>query len=113
MTCALAGYGTACCGELTGGHIINKSKTRGNKAGRAILVKQAKIFKETGKAEIMAVQCMEHNVNRWADEPAAVKIMLLQKIEEYGHDHMAEWFETFLATFKVRPIELELERLIA
>ena len=111
--CALDGYVIPCHGPLTGGHILNKSKTRGNKEGRAILVAQAKLFIETGTAEIMTAQCMEHNVNRWADEPEAVKIMLLQKVYEYGYLHMAEWFDLFLGTFKVHPTELELERLIS
>ena len=111
--CALEGYVIPCHGRLTGGHIINKSKTRGNKEGRAILVAQAKLFIETGTAEIMTAQCVEHNINRWADEPDAVKIMLLQKIYEYGYMHMHNWFHVFLKTFKVHPTELELERLIS
>ena len=103
--CALIGYGTRCDGPPTGGHIINKSKTVGNDEGRAILV--------ACPDEIMANQCYTHNINRWADEPEAVKIMLLQKIYEFGFLHIEEWFEVFLATFKVHPTELELERLIS
>jgi len=113
--CALVGYGPKCYGRLTGGHIINKSKVGGNKEGRAILIAQAKLFIETGIAEIMTPQCVAHNVNRWADEPEAVKIMLLQKIYEFGFLHMEEWFETFLSTFKVRSYVhyLELRVLIS
>ena len=111
--CALIGYGCQCYGNPTGGHIINKSKVAGNKGGRAILVEQAKVYKATGIAEIMTHQCEAHNIDRWADEPAAVKIMLLQKIYEFGYLHMAEWFDVFLATFKVHRVDLELERLIS
>ncbi len=110
--CALSGYVIPCSGRMTGGHIINKGKTRGNAEGRAILVEQAKIFMETGKAEIMTWQCDTHNVKRIADEPQAVRIMLLQQIYKFGWAHMKEWFETFLGTYKMRPTELELERLL-
>ena len=103
--CSLIGYRIRCDGPPTGGHIINKSKTRGNKEGRAILA--------ACPPEIMANQCYQHNINRWADEPEAVKIMLLQKIYEFGYLHMHDWFDVFLKTFKVRPIDLELERLIS
>ena len=103
--CALIGYGTRCDGPPTGGHILNKSKVRGNKEGRAIL--------SACPNEIMANQCYQHNINRWADEPEAVKIMLLQKIYQFGYMHMADWFEVFLGTFKVWPTDLELERLIS
>jgi len=113
--CALVGYGPKCYGRLTGGHIINKSKVGGNKEGRAILIAQAKLFIETGVAEIMTLQCVAHNVDRWADESEAVKIMLLQKIYEFGYIHMEDWFEVFLSTFKVRSYVhyLELRVLIS
>ena len=103
--CALIGYAVRCDGPPTGGHIINKSKTRGNPIGHEILA--------ACPEEIMAIQCYQHNVSRWADTLDAVKIMLLQKIYEHGYLHMADWFEVFLGTFKVHPIELELERLIS
>jgi len=103
--CALIGYAIRCDGPPTGGHIINKSKTMGNAEGRAILA--------ACPDEIMAYQCYQHNVSRWADTPEAVKIMLLQKIYQYGFWHMSEWFRQFLATFKVHPTDLELERLIS
>jgi hypothetical protein len=77
----------------------------GNKEGRAILA--------ACPPEIMAKQCYTHNINRWADEPEAVKIMLIQKIYQFGYIHMEDWFEEFLGTFKVWPTDLELERLIS
>ena len=105
--CTLIGYRIRCDGPPTGGHIINKSKTRGNKEGRAILA--------ACPDEIMADQCYQHNISRWADTSEAVKIMLLQKIFKYGYQHMEEWFEEFLSTFKVRSYvhDLELRVLIS
>lgn len=103
--CALEGFIIRCNdGELQGHHIINKSKTLGNKEGRAILA--------ACPDEIMAQVCYAHNVDRLADSRAAAKILLLQKIYEHGWSHMKEWFDVFLATFKVHPTELELERLL-
>ncbi len=112
MACALRGYRMRCEGPPTGGHIINKTKTKGNPEGRAILVAQAAQFAETRKAEIMTWQCASHNVERVADEPEAVRIMLIQKIYEYGWFHMKHWFDEFLGTYKVHPTNLELERLL-
>ena len=105
--CALIGYAVRCDGPPTGGHIINKSKTIGNDDGRAILA--------SCPDEIMADQCYQHNISRWADTSEAVKIMLLQKIFKYGYQHMEEWFEEFLSTFKVRSYvhDLELRVLIS
>lgn len=105
--CALIGYAIRCDGPPTGGHIINKSKTVGNDEGRAMLA--------ACPDEIMAIQCYQHNVGRMGDTPEAVKIMLLQKIFEFGYLHMEEWFEEFLSTFKVRSYvhNLELRVLIS
>ena len=103
--CALEGFKIKCSGELTGGHIIHKSKATGNKEGRAILA--------ACPPEIMTRQCYAHNVGRISNCREAMKIMLLQKIYEFGWFHMKEWFEIFLATFKEKPIELELERLLS
>ena len=111
--CALIGYGCQCVGNPQGGHIIHKGEIQGNKEGRAILVAQARLFIETGTAEIMARQCMAHNIGRLANSPEAKRIQLLQKIYEFGYIHMEEWFEVFLGTFKVWPTDLELERLIS
>ena len=111
--CALIGYGCQCHGNLQGGHIIHKGEIQGNKEGRAILVAQAKLFIETGTTEIMTRQCEAHNIGRLANSPEAKRIQLLQKIYEYGYLHMEEWFEVFLATFKVHPTHLELERVIS
>ena len=103
--CSLKNYKISCRGYLTGGHIINKSKTRGNAEGRELLA--------TCPPEIMADQCQAHNVGRVADEPEAVAIMLIQKVWEFDWYHMKEWFEFFLETFDERPSDLELEYLIS
>lgn len=103
--CVLKGYVIRCEGPPTGGHIINKSKTRGNEEGRAILT--------ACPTEIMADQCLNHNVGRTADEPTAVKIMLIQKIFKHGYLHMEEWFDVFLNTYKERPNDLELKVLLS
>jgi len=103
--CALVGYGIGCYGSLTGGHIINRSKCGGNKEAIAIL--------KTCPPEIMAIQCYQHNVSRFADTSEAVKIQLLQKIWEYDYIHMQEWFDIFLSSWDEHPIELELARLLS
>jgi len=103
--CALLGYAIRCDGSPTNGHILNRSKCGGNKKAIAIL--------KTCPPEIMANQCYHHNVSRFADSPKAVKIMLLQKIYEYGYLHMSDWFDVFLACWDDHPIELELARLLS
>lgn len=103
--CALEGYIIKCDGPMTGGHIIHKGEVQGNAKAREILA--------ACPPEIMTVQCYDHNISRWANTREAKKILLLQKIYEFGWDHIAEWFDVFLATFKVHPVELELERLLS
>jgi len=102
--CALRGFKVKCDGPIQGGHIIHKDKARGNPEARAILA--------ACPDEIMAPQCMAHNVGRIANSREAMRIQLLQKVYQYGWSHMKEWFEMFLSTYKVRPVELELERLL-
>ena len=111
--CALEGYRIACRGPLQGGHLFHRGEVRGNAEARKILVAQAAQFMETGHAELMAWQCAEHNVGRYANSREAKRIQLLQKVYEYGWQHMAEFMEMFLSTFKVRPVEWELERMLS
>lgn len=103
--CSLTGYAIWCDGPLQGHHMINKGKVGGNAEARKILV--------ACPDEIMADVCVAHNIGRMADTPEARKILLLQKIHKYGYNHMKEWFEVFLSTFKVRPHEWELEVLLS
>lgn len=104
--CALIGYEVRCDGPPTGGHIIHKGEVQGNDGARAILA--------ACPPEIMAIQCYQHNVGRFANSPEAKRIQLIQKIYEFGYWHMAEWFEEFHKCFKKIPYpELELERLIS
>lgn len=101
--CALEGYRIRCAGPLTGQHIINKSKSRGNDAVRAVLV--------SCPDELMAQVCYQHNVGRMADTPDAVRILLLQKVYRYGWQHMRDFINAL--PWKVQPPELTLERLLA
>jgi hypothetical protein len=102
--CSLQGYKVPCFGALQHGHIIHKGQARGNKDGRAILAACPPI--------IMAWQCEAHNVGRWANQREAIRIQLLQKIYEYGYEAIDRWFDEFLATFKVRPHDLELRSIL-
>lgn len=103
--CALEDFKIECGGDLQGHHIINKSQTRGNAEGRAIL--------SACPPEVMSDLCHAHHMGGYGEAPEARKIMLLQKIYEFGWLHMKAWFDTFLATFKDYRIELELERLLS
>lgn len=100
--CALRGFRTECSGPLTGQHILNKSKARGNEEVRALLV--------TCPAEIMATVCLSHNVDRWADTKDAQRILLLQKVWEFGYAHMSEFFRSL--PWKVPQHDLTLEALL-
>lgn len=104
-SCALESFRVGCIGDLQGHHIISKTQTRGNSAGRKILV--------ACPDEIMADVCQRHHQGGYAESPIARKIMLLQKIFEFGWLHMKAWFDVFLATFKDHRVELELERLLS
>lgn len=78
--CALRGYLIPCDGPLTGQHIISKQMARGNDAVRDLL--------RTCPPELMARVCYQHNVGKMADSHNARRILLLQKVYEYGLDHM-------------------------
>ena len=110
--CSLEGYKISCKGQPQGGHIIHKGEVQGCEEAREILVDQAKQWAIHGTAEIMATQCMAHNVSRFANTPEARKIQLLQKIYQYGWSHMELWFSTFHATLKGDRPELELKRML-
>jgi len=100
--CALAGFRIPCSGRLTGQHIVNKSKARGNEEVRAILV--------ACPDEVMAQVCEGHNVGRFADAKEAQRILLLQKVYVFGYAHMRD----FLASlpWKVPQPDLTLEALL-
>lgn len=101
--CALQGYIIRCQGPLTGQHILNKSKARGNKEIRAILA--------SCPPEVMANVCQEgHNISRWADTKEAQKILLLQKIHEFGWAHMKTFFDDL--PWKIPHHDMTLEALL-
>jgi hypothetical protein len=100
--CALQGFLVKCDGPLTGQHILNKSKARGNEEVRAILV--------ACPDEVMAQVCYHHNTSRFADAPYARRILLLQKIYLYGWAHMKAFFDDL--PWKVRHPELTLEGML-
>jgi hypothetical protein len=101
--CCLEGYKIECHGRLTGQHILNKSKARGNPAVRAILV--------ACPDEIMAQVCEAHNISRVADERQAQRILLTQKIYRFGYPHMAAWFDAL--PWKVLSERFTLEGILA
>jgi hypothetical protein len=101
-TCALSGYKVACSGPATRQHILNKSKARGNEEVRAILV--------ACPEEIMAWVCAAHNVDRWADEKDAQRILLLQNVYRFGWRRMKDFFDGL--PWKVRHPELTLEGIL-
>lgn len=101
--CRLSGYKVRCAGSLQGHHIINKTMARGNEEVREILA--------ACPPEIMADICEEHNRERWADQAEARKILLLQKIYEYGWSHMQAWVDGL--PWKVQTRDLTLEGMVA
>jgi hypothetical protein len=103
-TCSLQGYGPKCDGPPQHGHIIHKGEVQGNDEARAILA--------VCPDEIMAWQCYQHNVGRFANTHEAKRIQLLQKLYQYGYFHMKEWFDVFHKTFTVERPELRLEYLL-
>ena len=70
MNCWLIELGN-CAGPIEHHHIINRSKTRGNKKARKYLDK------------FVAPVCHYHNVSRIADTKRAQKI-LIRKLEQTG-----------------------------
>jgi hypothetical protein len=84
-TCCLRGFMVECVGDLQGHHIISKNMARGNPDVREIL--------RQCPEEIMADVCVNHNVGKLADSPKARKVLLLQKIMQYGFTHMEEFVD--------------------
>lgn len=76
---------------------------RGNPTVRAYLV--------TTPPKLTSWVCAAHNVGRLADTRAARKILLLQKIDEYGYEAME--IEINGLPWKVKLEQLALARLVA
>jgi hypothetical protein len=100
--CALVGYKVTCAGPLTGQHILNKSKARGNEEVRAILA--------ACPEEVMATICTRHNVDRWADQPDARRILLLQNVYRFGWHRMKKFFDDL--PWKVPQHDLTIEGML-
>ena len=98
--CALEGYAVACIGGCQNGHLMNKSKARGNKAARDYL----------GQEMNLSPQCLAHNVGRFADTREAMKIQLLQKIFKHGWTEVKEYYDN--VPWKVHKVEFELKRML-
>lgn len=96
--CALRGYLIPCDGPLTGQHIISKQMARGNAEVRDLL--------RTCPPELMAQVCYQHNVGKMADSHNARRILLLQKVYEYGLEHMNGYIRNL--PWKVHSPELSL-----
>jgi hypothetical protein len=100
--CALVGYKVVCRGPLTGQHVLDKSKARGNEEVRAILV--------SCPEEIMVQVCLSHNSDRWADTKDAQRILLLHNIYRFGWARMKAFFDSL--PWKVTHPELTLEGIL-
>lgn len=101
-TCALHGYMVRCQGELQGHHLISKQMARGNDEVRDIL--------RSCPPELMAQVCVQHNVGKYADAPRARRILLLQKLHEFGWYHMSDMIEGL--PWKVHLHELTLKAML-
>ena len=98
--CALIGYGCQCVGNPQNGHMMNKSKARGNAAVRKYLSDPMNI----------SPQCEAHNVGRWSDTREAMKIQLLQKIFKHGWTKVKDYYDG--VPWKVHQVEFEIERML-
>lgn len=101
-TCALYGYMIECSGGLEGHHLISKDMARGNDELRDLL--------RTCPPELMSQVCTAHNVGKLADSHNARRILLLQKVYEYGLVHM--WQYVNALPWKVRMPEDRFEAML-
>lgn len=83
--CALKGYLVECRGPLHGHHLISKNMARGNAEVRDLL--------RTCPAPLISDVCLAHNVGKMADSHNARRILLLQKIEQYGYAYMQTYID--------------------
>jgi hypothetical protein len=100
--CALAGYKVPCSGRMTGQHIVSKQMARGNEEVRDIL--------RACPPELIARCCEYHNISKYADAPEARKILLLQKVHEFGWSHMRDFINGL--PWKVPMHSLTLEAML-
>jgi hypothetical protein len=106
VLCELRGFATnvlgkeiRCSNTLHSHHILNKAKFAKSKAVKVYVKKHPEVY--------IAQVCSVHNVDRWADTPAARRILLRNKNKLLGSDYVKSvWNE---APFKVFPPELKWE----
>jgi hypothetical protein len=101
-TCALYGYMIECSGGLEGHHLISKDMARGNDELRNLL--------RTCPPELMSQVCTAHNVGKLADSHNARRILLLQKVYEYGLVHVWQYINSL--PWKVRMPEDRFEAML-
>jgi hypothetical protein len=104
--CALRGYGTnvngkviRCSSTMHDHHIWNKSKYPKSKKVKAYIKKHPEVF--------IARVCSVHNVDRWADQPAARRKMVRQKNELLGSDYVRDTWNAM--PYDVFPHEFKWE----
>jgi len=84
--CALEGVEVECSYQypLTTEHIIRRSAYQGCST-------EVKRYYERKMNK--AKTCTVHNIGKWADTPIAVKILVIQKVLEYGLTEVEEYFD--------------------
>ena len=103
MTCELAFLG-GCSGRIHRHHIINRSRTRGNKAARKFVDDNGWLF--------WADVCEAHNVGRVADGRAQRAHFIKQRIFIYGHAEVDAALANLRRCFKSDASDLTIEGLI-
>lgn len=103
MTCELAFLG-GCYGRLHRHHIINRSRTRGNKAARKFVDDNGWLF--------WANVCEGHNVGRLADTKAMRSFLITKRGITYGFPKVKATLADLRKCFKSDASDLTLEGLI-
>ena len=103
MNCELAFLG-GCSGRIHRHHIINRSRTRGNKAARKFVDDNGWLF--------WADVCEAHNVGRISDGKAARGYFIAQRIIRHGGTKVDATLAEFRKLFKSDASDLTIEGLI-
>jgi len=103
MTCELAFLG-GCSGRIHRHHIVNRSRTRGNKAARKFVDDNGWLF--------WADICEGHNVGRTADTKQAKRYLLSRRVDRYGIMTVGRTLAEFRKLFKSDASDLTIEGLI-
>ncbi len=110
MICELRGFGTNVLGKpihcspaLDGHHLINRAKfKRGSKVDKYIKKHPEVFFSDV---------CSIHNRDKWADTPAARRLLLEAKVELLGEEYVKSvWAEI---PWKVPPPELSYDGIMS